>query len=71
MTESQWDAYLERIEDLVYNLVEGEDEEQTELEIRNYEHQNRIKINQNQGKLEDLRRKEFARMRDADDTLNS
>ena len=40
MTESQWDAYLERIEDLVYNLVEGEDEEQTELEIRNYEHQN-------------------------------
>ena len=51
--------------------MEGEDEEQTELEIRNYEHQNRIKINQNQGKLEDLRRKEFARMRDADDTLNS
>ena len=78
VSEEQWDAYLERIEDIsktylntVYNLVEGVDEEETELEVRNYETQNRIKINANHSKYEEQRRKEFEVLLQCDNELNT
>ncbi|KAL6765031.1 CDK-activating kinase assembly factor MAT1-domain-containing protein [Haematococcus lacustris] len=55
-TKEEWDRYLEGIEDIIYNLVNGIDVQATEARVSDYERTNRVHIIAKQAKQVEAQR---------------
>ena len=65
-TEDEFNLYLEEVEDIIFNLVEGIDIQATEAKINEYKRSNKRNIAVNMTKREEERKKMYAKVRNKD-----
>ena len=64
--EEDFNAYMEEVEDIIFNLVEGIDVPETESKIHEYQRLNRAKISLNSARKEEERKEYITMVREKD-----
>ena len=65
-SQEEQDSYVEEREDLIYNLTENENVEETQARIADYEKQNRIEISKNNAQKDEKTKESKKKVRDED-----
>eukprot|EP00344_Euplotes_crassus_P012160 CAMPEP_0197004854 /NCGR_PEP_ID=MMETSP1380-20130617/26049_1 /TAXON_ID=5936 /ORGANISM="Euplotes crassus, Strain CT5" /LENGTH=203 /DNA_ID=CAMNT_0042423789 /DNA_START=198 /DNA_END=809 /DNA_ORIENTATION=+ len=68
-SDAEFDAYTEQVEDIIFNLVEGIDVQETEAKINDYKRINKRNISINSTKKEEERKQKFVKVKENDITL--